>query len=237
MDIAVVFSGQPRNIEYTLDNIYQNLIKPNNAHVFCHYWFDEGEFRSAQPHQDKKLGSYHPDTQKIIVDKLKPVYIYEEKPKDEEFLEKTKNFKSHPTALQNHLMSLYYSIFQANQLLKIGEQSRKKRYDVVVRCRYDLVFEKEVIISEIPTSIVTTSKYQDVRMDNRLGLGDYTMDDLFAYGNSMYMDIYASVYQYMEIINQEVDFPFGENYLGFLVRKKFLLPVTTKNIDFKIYGR
>ena len=237
MDIAVVFSGQPRHIEYTLDNIYHNLIEPNNATVFCHYWFGEGEFRSAQPHQDKKLGSYHPDTQIMLGTKLKAYMVQEDKPKDDDFLEMTKDFNSHPTAQQHHLMSLHYSIACANNLVKMAEMHRKKRYDVVVRCRYDLIFEKEVIISEIPTSIVTAAKYQDVRMDNRLGLGDYTMDDLFAYSNSVYMDIYSSVFQHMQAINKEISPPFGENYLGYLVRKKFMLPVTTKDISVKIYGR
>ena len=45
MRVALCLSGQMRSFERTFDSINENLIKPNNADVFIHSWFDPDHLR------------------------------------------------------------------------------------------------------------------------------------------------------------------------------------------------
>jgi hypothetical protein len=81
-----------------------------------------------------------------------------------------------------------------------------------------------------------------MRMDNRLGLGSYTLVDIFAYGSPESMNWFSNVYDGMERANHYItktlgNPPYGENYIGYKTRVQGLQKIAMKDIDCDIYRR
>lgn len=224
MRIALCLSGQPRGLPVCLEIIKASLIEPNGGpdavDVFFHAWHDESQagkpYNSAQPSQNGRVGIIKANTEKLLVEGLKPKKFIVEPQRDFPHL---RNLKSDPTANQELLGSNFYSVYMANKLKKQHEQENGILYDVVIRTRYDLFYFNPVRVSDYTNNfdkIVVMEEFQNHQ--DWKNNPDKPMVDIFSFGNSKNMDVFSSVYPHMESLNKQIDPPFGENYLGRHVR-------------------
>ena len=222
MKIALCLSGQPRGIPYSCQQILDNIINVNeNVDVFLHTWFDPNDigksYGSAQPHQDNHVGYVKEDTDSILLDNFKPKKYIIEPQREFPF---ARTFKSHPTARQEVMASIFYTMYKANELKKEYEKENNFKYDCVIRTRYDLYYQSPIVINNyldiLNDKIVVSERYQ-VDQDN-FGNHFKPMVDIFAFSSSENMDIFSSVYPNMEEINKVIEPPFGEVYLGYHTR-------------------
>jgi len=165
MNVALCLSGQPRSFELSYKYLKHFLIDEYNIQdVFCHFWWDpetnsQGSLASwsAQRLQTNNYiannnlletlsNFYHPKS--ITYDLPRPNL-----PLSKEQLIEYKNLYQHNTNIPwkemhedykkhmyNHLKSIIESQYKVNQLKVKYEQSKGKKYDLVVRTRYDLAF-------------------------------------------------------------------------------------------------
>lgn len=255
--IAVCVSGQPRGIPYTLYPLMEKLLKPNNiTDVFLHSWFDPKQvgnvWNSIQPHrnnENKNLGSavhvkdvgyIKPDMDKTIVDFLKPT---------KHIIEPQRDFSEYNTILSKKdsrcdpeiLVSMFYSMWMANQLKTQYELEENFKYDIVVRVRTDMNYTKNLHLydyynPEIDNNkIVVDEKYQQDQ--ENLNLVDKPMVDTFSFGGSDDMNKLCNVYSNVKLINNEISIPLAENYLGLWVQKKNGIVLKKENLGTGILPR
>lgn len=224
MKIALCLSGQPRDIKIGFKFIEKYLIKPNDVHdidIFCHAWYDPEEvgksFTSAQQYPYGHVGMLEKDTDQYILNKIKPKKFLLEKQIN--FIEYVQGFKTHVNAKQDMLSSMFYSMFVCNNIKKEYEVENNFVYDLVVRTRYDIAYFEPIILSKyysLLNKIIVPKNYQ---LDQDIfGSVNKPMPDIFSFSNSKNMDIFCSVYPNMKQINNKLDIPFAERYLGEWVR-------------------
>lgn len=196
MKIAVLLSGQPRFISKYTPSILANLVKPNNADVFCHVWNTPTDrpFRTGKGWENERIEA---DAIKKIQDWYDPQDIMVEEPLEFGYpnLDWFKTLsvgygggaeKEDTAAYYNcSHYSLWYGLMQANLLKQKHEHKNKFRYDVVVRCRFDLGIHHTINVSKYDVSnhIWTMNNGR-----NEL------LNDWFFFGNSENMNIIASIY-------------------------------------------
>lgn len=155
MKVAIYLIGQPRYFEETYPNIYKNIIKPNNADVFLHGWFNPEESNKEIKHggicyyKNRKKGYIiKPNTDKRLIELYKPKkYLIE----PQKFL-KIKNKKMENVNCTSGL-SMYYSIMIANDLVREYENENNFRYDFVVKLRYDMYCDKPLILKNFDRNV------------------------------------------------------------------------------------
>ncbi len=214
----------------------------NDCDVFVHVWFDKKDngkfFDSAQPHQDNRVDYQRSDSIEIIKSLCNPVKIIVEPQRD--FSDYTKNFVSAPTARQPQLASLFYGISKCIYLKEQYEKEKYFKYDCVVRARLDLYYEQDIKFQFTAKELeymYCPAKWQDIRMNDCPGLGDYTMIDCFNFSNSNNMKKFAETYKRLPELNAIIFPPFGENYLGYVVRKIHNIEVKTLPLEVEISQR
>ena len=239
MRVAVCLSGQPRQLDKCIDTLLRDVIVPNNADVFYHTWWDESldgtPFDSAQPHQIGSVGKWDSTNIKIL-ETLNAKNSIIQKPMN--FI--VSGLRSSPTANQNSMCSVFYSQWRSGLLKSKYENDNNFKYDVVIRARLDIVYNGVIDINNIgikSSTLVLANKWQDIRQSLIPGLGDYTMDDNFAIGDSATMDTYLSVYPNMANLNAKIHVPFAENYLGWHCKKDNNIQVETHNFLIEISHR
>lgn len=237
MRIALCLSGQPRNMKIGYKFIKKYILDPNSENeidIFLHAWFDENEigksYSSAQQYPDGYVGIVEKDTDKFLIEKYNPKAYKIEKQID--FKEYSNGFKSHETAKQDAMCSIFYSMYAANNLKKEYENKNNFVYDIVVRARYDLAyFEPIYIVKDFDRDKICVLKNYQIDQDLQNSIHK-PMPDIFAFSTSKNMDVFCSVYPNMREINKILDLPFGERYLGEWVRNKNNLSL--KTIDVKV---
>jgi hypothetical protein len=250
MKIALCVSGQPREISLALEQLKNNVIIPNNIDdIFIHTWYhpscDNKPFDSAQPAQeDGRLGKWKPNTDKIILETLNPKkYIFESPNEFDDY----KDLPGQPSAIQNKMVSIFYSIWKANELKKQFEEENNFKYDIVIRVRFDLFYYDSLIIEEhinenTINTILVSSRFQSIRQNDSYpinGGGHYSsMVDTFAFGTSENMDKFCSVYPEFKDIHQKIwPHVYGEAYLGYQVRGVYQIPITMIPFEYEILHR
>jgi hypothetical protein len=250
MKIALCISGQPREISLALEQLKNNVIIPNDIKdIFIHTWYhpdyDNKPFDSAQPAQeDGRLGKWKPNTDKIILETLNPKkYIFESPNEFDEY----KDLPGQPSAIQNKMVSIFYSIWKANELKKQFEEENNFKYDIVVRVRFDLfynhpIFLEKFMINNINNGIFLSHKFQHDRQNDSYPIstgGTYSsMADTFAFGSSKNMDLFCSVYpNFREIHSKIWPYVYGEAYLGYQVRGVHHIPINMIPFEYEILHR
>jgi hypothetical protein len=147
MKVALCISGQIRisTFKKSYDSIYSSIIKYHNPDIFIHSWLDDGN-----------------DAKELVIKAYNPKkYIIEEySPKIES--ETKYNYKS-----------MFKSIFESNKLKTQYELENNFKYDVVIRCRFDITIDK------IPDfSIYNTNK---LNAKNVAKDGILCINDIFAF--------------------------------------------------------
>ena len=190
MNIAICISGSIRYPDKSLKSI--NKIVPNNVKVFIHTWknIKSGKFlKTIHRLQDKEGIKEMIDTdfnllqysyEKLQIDDFDILY------EDIKSLYDDIKFNSYFRD-DVGVLSMYYSIYQANKLKCEYEKDNNIIFDRVIRMRFDSDFVNDSL------NLIKTTNFDLCIPDTRF---DYDgINDQFAIGSSKMMDIYSNVYQ------------------------------------------
>jgi hypothetical protein len=205
MKIALCLSGQTRNWITTYESIKKQIIEKYNVDVFIHTWDVKGQM---VPHHF--VNNYDDNFDKIdykFIDFYKPKKIQIDSPEYNTFKQKTYGGRFYNTLM------MWYSIHKSNQLRKEYEIENNIKYDLIIRCRFDLFFEN-FVINEINTNIIylppnenIDNPFEPEMKQTLLDVGPkYMPNDQLAYGTSDSMDwyckifeiIYSDIYKYIQ---------------------------------------
>jgi hypothetical protein len=209
MRVAVCLSGQPRSVRETFPYIYNNIIKPNNADVFIHTYFDPDNLYMEKIQLDRGNCSIDASIMDTVLELYKPKVYLVEKPKNftkinfkmTEFrlkssreLNKHKNWtdEEHTKHIIKQMMSQYYSIYKSNELKENYANENGFVYDFVIRLRFDLV----------PRQILKCEDYNpNFIYYQAMEHPDHIISDWINFGSNLIMNIYSSVYLQLEYFN------------------------------------
>jgi len=161
MKVAVCYSGMFRNFTKTVDNHLEYLINEYKCDTFISLWdvYGNGGVFHKYGYSDTDLIT--DEDKNLIESKLKPKKMfYEEFNKIEPFFEEQSellrpnykelgDFQPYP----KNIMSMYYKIKSCGGLLK----GVRKKYDVVIKMRTDVMFKSKIILNNPEENTVYTS--------------------------------------------------------------------------------
>ena len=190
MNIAICISGSIRYPDKSLKSI--NKIVPNNVKVFIHTWknIKSGKFLKTIHRLQNKEGI----KEMIDTDFNLLQYSYE-KLQIDDFDTLYEDIKSLYDDIKFNsyfrddvgVLSMYYSIYQANKLKCEYEKDNNIIFDRVIRMRFDSDFVNDSL------NLIKTTNFDLCIPDTRF---DYDgINDQFAIGSSKTMDIYSNVYR------------------------------------------
>jgi hypothetical protein len=134
MSTALVLSGQPRFFEITYKYFFSNLIETLQADVYFHTWWTPemvGDIYPCAVHAKSVLDDDDMLIREDTQDKLRELY----KPVDDCF----DDYYVLPEHQRKPNYYQFYTQWVAGQLLK-------KRYDLVIRSRFDLMCRQDIEI-------------------------------------------------------------------------------------------
>ena len=169
MKIALCLSGQPRSYKKAHEYLKRNLLDHFNVDVYLHAW---------RP----KVGRI------AVFDELNTLYNPIQFIMDESLPETINSDLNVPNASHpaNFCTSMFYSIHRANDFRLREEAKKDKKYDFVIRSRFDLALNKVIDFSTLERGKIYVSK--DTDGPNPL------LNDQFAIGDSDVMNIYSGTY-------------------------------------------
>jgi hypothetical protein len=171
--------------------------------------YDEDSLYIDKSHSDNGSCLLEKDIDKKVIEMYKPVKYLIEKPRNftninlncsEKRLENHKKMNSHKnwTDEQNkkyifkNLISMYYSIFKANELKEVYACENGILYDYVIRVRFDAIINKPLICSNYEPNFIYYAKIQ--QHDNLIA-------DWINFGSNSIMNVYSSMFLNLEYIN------------------------------------
>lgn len=185
MKVALLFSGQPRSVKETYQNIYWNVIEPNAPDVFVHTWDDPLLYgnRPVSAGGIPASNTIPSDIVEIIRKLYSPVSLITEQPIT--FSEHNYHETRYPQIKPQSSLSQRYSILRTFQLMEARVRATGIEYDAVIRMRFDWALKSPIVVSELPLDCVTVP-------------GDCThhggINDQFAVTNMSYMRKYANLF-------------------------------------------
>lgn len=209
MRVAVCLSGQPRKAIETYPNIYENIIKPNNADVFIHMHYDPANPYMEKTHMDNGTCVCNADVDKKIIDLYQPKRFLVEAPRNfqkpgfnipEKRIDSVMNMNAHKNMTRgeakNHFVkqmtSMFYSIYKSNELKELYANENNIQYDYVIRIRFDLMPEQPLHCSQLDPRFIHYIE---------MGQPDNLISDWFNIGSNAIMNIYASMFLHMEYLS------------------------------------
>lgn len=186
MKIAVCLSGHFRKFEQTYPTLYFYLLRHYDCDIFIHTWDRLGyscklrtdltlDYTNNKIHDINNL--YKP--KRIIVESS--AFVEELKRQADIYAPHLKNCPKHI----GHMSSMFYKIYACNELRKNYEIESGTSYDLIVRCRPDLLFNHNVVFPAPNTNTVLISKaWSSIDWYN----------DQFAVADPHSMDLYSSTY-------------------------------------------
>lgn len=209
MRVAICLSGQSRFVEECFPSIFKNLIEPNCADVFLHTWecTSESEMNPYKfggsggwKNQRIKSGSHN-----LSIDLYKPVLYQIERPIDfkipdidmrrtfdkymqgcyEEAKEAKMSVEQYSQRIISNNLSMWYGIMSSNLLATKYAMENGFKYDVIVRCRFDLILKTGIRFDKIPESTVYACE---------MGKPDGHVADWLNFGSQASMNILASTF-------------------------------------------
>lgn len=201
MKIALCLSGYVRTYRRCFDALKAFVLEPLNPDVFIHTWDRESTDGEATDIDDIR-SLYRPVSTLMEDRQAVPLHCLID------------DSKWSGTVMPS-LWPMTYSLFMANRLKQQSELSRGFSYDVVIRCRFDLLFQQSLAAWTPPfestdpsvKSLCSAPRFQGLRVDkitdgtvyaNLVRARGCWVSDLFAYGSSSAMDIYAAIYQHLD---------------------------------------
>lgn len=235
MKIALCISGQPRYLDNGYQHIYKNLLSKHEMDIFIHTWWDDnliGKRFDFSQHGRDRIGVWESGTIQKIENFYKPKDILIEKPKIfniDTFKNLNEYWKTNfSESNSNNSISMWYSILNSNKLKKDYESKNNFRYDLVIRCRFDILFDFFYLdLDSIDSDFIYVQSIGQIRKNkiyknSHLLPSDLLNDkilylnDQFAISNSENMDYYSEVYNNCEFYwNNFESPPIGESALTF----------------------
>lgn len=193
MKIALCLSGQPRYFKSGYEQIKKVILDVYDVDCFVHTWWDSS-FENTQMEFSPQLTYgrkyvWEKDTLELIKNLYSPKKILSEK--QIEF--KTFDWCNYGLCTPMNLHSMFYSIMMSNNLKKKYEESENFKYDVVIRCRFDINFKNYKL--NLNTIDLDRLNAFTIRPSP---LGYPIINDQFAVSSSQIMDIYSDVYTNLE---------------------------------------
>ena len=223
MKIALCLSGQPRFLDEGYAQIYKHLLSKYSVDCFIHTWWSDdmvGKNINVMGVPDPHNRSYvfpH-NTLDILFKHYDPIaFVYE--PQKNFLLIEGVNFeKLNSTSVQ----SMWYSIKMANQLKTEHEKINGFVYDIVIRCRTDIIIDRLVLANLTKSNCVYTASVGAER--------DFPNDQL-AVSSSSGMNYYASLYDNLIMYKDEGFVGFiGERLLRYHMSKSEIELCLTSDI-------
>lgn len=212
MRVALCFSGLPRFINKTAQNIQECLMQDYDVDVFAHTWYREGDLMRDDGSSEWSSLRYTQNPTDLIEKIYHPLDLCVEEPIDfySNSILHQYNFKPTLEAYMPHFLtekglvyyinlvhSMWYSIYRSNKLKCDYELLHGFTYDVVVRCRFDALYAKPVKYDQYNLTAINVSH-------NAGDLEHPQIRDWFAFSNSKNMDIYADLINNLQILNDMV---------------------------------
>ena len=216
--LALVYSGQPRNLKECWENHHATLIEANpdwRADIFAHLWFDEsweretdwnrkGYGKSARVKSESRIAREILHRQKALesakvsgaLDADIKEFIAENwQPKAIRF-ETPRSFDYREFTslgganpiMASNGLSMFYSMEQANNLKREYERAHGFQYDCVIRMRTDILFLEPAAPGALENYDL---KKMNLREVHRAG---HAINDMFAFADSAAMDKITSVF-------------------------------------------
>lgn len=183
MKIAICLSGQPRSLKYTIPSIINYFQGDYEVDYFCHSW-------NYNTWKQKTNEIFHSPNEVIETETLySDLSVF--KPKKalvQSFEEGT---------IRGPWHSLCYSLMMSNNLKKQYEIENNFRYDVVVKARYDVIYDPnkkftpKVTCDDNLVLFINHSGRAPAEY-NRINISD-----VFFFGNSYTMDVVTDIYRFV----------------------------------------
>jgi len=178
MKTAVLFFGEIRGGDKIWQNIYDNVVKPNNGDVFMHHYYYDSDFlekqsqglnESYRKYHKNKAVHFTPSTKLFEIFKPKQCLFelnrnnYHENNEFAEISKKTTHdFFGEGNPKKEHIMMAYntirsqsYSRKQVIEMKKKFEEENGFKYDNVIITRLDInIFKPMSIVQKIPDIII-----------------------------------------------------------------------------------
>lgn len=217
MKIALCLSGLVRNYHECKESHIYFFIEKLNADVFIHTWSKVGSSQLPHWYNDGYTLEKHRESIKNqqdtngqqIVEVYSPKNIEIEYP-DIDYFYQNFNYQTSTNEKYYYFFNtimMHYSIKKSNNLRKTYEKIHNFKYDIVIRCRFDLFFEKaDLSFKNLKDCIENDTIYlpPNENTDNIFNenmkimlenIGpSYMPNDQFAYSNAEAMDYYCSVF-------------------------------------------
>jgi hypothetical protein len=209
MRVALCISGQPRNALETFPFIYHHIIQPNNADVFFHTYFDPNNLSVEKTHMNRGNCTLDKNIIENLISLYKPVRYLVEQPKSfykQNYIVPTSRIQrsrelnssidwtdeQHKRHTLKQMMSMFYSIFKANELKENYANETGITYDYVIRIRFDIVPREPILCDTLDPDVLY---FQD------LAHPDHFISDWINIGSNLIMNVYSSLYLFLEYYN------------------------------------
>lgn len=248
MRIALCISGQPRSLIGGCSIIKERLIQPSNiTDIFVHTWYHQDlngkPFNSSQPHLDKNIGRWMPNSDEYLRLQLNPIKLVADNQDDMRQYDHLKDVEGR--ANQKALASMFHSVTLANELKSNYEKENGFKYDIVIRTRIDHIYHKAINIAELydpnqKDAVFVPRTHQYMRDNHFLtsnsGLRYASCSETFMFGSSENMDKACSLsYDFEKIYNDIYPENYAEQYIGYQVIGVNKLRVLSVDAPYDIY--
>lgn len=183
MKVAICISGQPRNFRKSFESLKKNYIDRYDCDIFYHTW-EDSQFNSTNFGSGSIKYTMSENDYLDLVKIYNPVVFKTDRPivfDDNNIICPIWRFPL------NSILSMAYSAYRSFELCKL----HNKNYDVVIRSRFDLNYDKiSINLDKIDLNMIHVPKwYTDERVRHRgyndiLMIGNYrnmeTLSKLFS---------------------------------------------------------
>ena len=205
--VAVCLSGFPRNCIDTFPYAKRHLFDTCSPDIF---WAGFNEKKGVLDQE--------------VIDLYQPKdYFFRDYDEDaiDEINKEFNNYQPtlvRPETKVERVKSQFYNVYLANELRKKYEKENGFNYDIVIRCRPDYYYFRDLTIGELELGIDGTIVIPD-EWDWKL-VSSYGVSDCFAYSSPETMDIYSKVFYHFAEYNSKCDLLFHqETMLGYHLNK------------------
>ena len=185
MKIAICLSGQPRFLERGYQQISEKITSKYDVDFFVHTWWDN----NLSAIGSNRGYTYKSNSLELIMEYYKPILMLNEP----QIIFNTYNDVDYEKIKPISPYSMFYSIKSSNDLKSFYEKKNNFKYDVVIRCRFDILIEIfDINLSDIDLSYIYTD-----------AVGNGFPNDQLAISSSENMDYYSSLYDRIDTYYNE----------------------------------
>jgi hypothetical protein len=209
MRVALCLSGQPRFVQQAFQNIYDNLIVPNDADVFFHCWYDQDlvgkdfvDYRENGWDNSSPKSKYQDGVKESLIDLYKPkAFLFENQIKSTDTLVPLDAIlQSHARHYNreyfvNMIYASWLSIMKSNTVKEQFRLANGINYDYVIRARFDSQVNRQIVCEKFDPNYLYT--------DTRPSLPARMIEDWFAFGSNQIMNVYSSAFNFIEYAVEE----------------------------------